>query len=135
MSIPTLGPASALPLADRLRQALESVLDHATEANEVRAEALAEAALHCFGVNSVRKSWGEDARAFAELVKAIGYVADKNYGGPCAIPPGIILGMKPNSLADRPARALRVVTDDRAPDLNPDGTPHRVYDERNGWGG
>lgn len=112
-----------LPLADRLAIALDAVLDKASESPMHQAEALAEAALHVYGLKSQRKSWSDDALALAELIKAVGFVADSGVGGPCAIPPGTVLGAKP--------RALRIATDDRGPDHQ----GHQVYDETNGWGG
>lgn len=123
------GSGQKTSLADRLVQALEAVLDHAPETNEHKAEALAEAALHVFGINSYRQSWDADARTLAELVKAVGFTADGSVGGPCAIPPGTILGAKPAALRD--ARPLRIVTDDRPADAQ----VRRVFDETTGWGG
>lgn len=119
------------PLADRLVQVLEAVLDHAPEPPAVKSEALAAAALHVFGMSRHGGNWDEDGRALAQLVQATGYIAGKNIGGPCAIPPGVILGNRPASLqaAGQAERRLRVVTDDRpadaeAPAVNlPDDCP------------
>ena len=69
------GSGQKTSLADRLVQALEAVLDHAPETNEHKAEALAEAALHVFGINSYRQSWHADARTLAPFL--ISYSLDK----------------------------------------------------------
>lgn len=101
-----------LPLADQVCNAIDRVLEESNASPQVKAEALACACLHVFGAGSARRSWGEDARALAETVKAVGYVADQGIGGPCAIPPNTILGAKPESLQ----RPLHVVTADRPAD-------------------